>query len=325
MNLLEIKDLVINFDTYRGTVKALRGINLHLEAGESLAIVGESGSGKSVLAHSIMKLIPMPPGRVVSGSITLDGEDILSKNEKEMRSIRGVKVGMIFQDPMTSLNPTMKIGDQIAEGIVFHEKISWKDARNRALDLLKRVKISKPKDRMHQYPHELSGGMRQRVMIAIALSSSPQLLIADEPTTALDVTVQASILELLEELKRDFNMAIIMITHDLAIVSEVADRVAVMYSGRIVEEAKAKNIFTKPQHPYTEALLKSIPTMDMENKRELFTIDGRPPDLIRDIVGCPFAERCTKAMDICKKDYPKKSDISKSHFVHCWLKEGKEK
>lgn len=325
MKLLEIKDLVINFDTYRGTVKALRGINLNLEAGESLAIVGESGSGKSVLAHSIMKLIPMPPGRVVSGSIMLDGEEILSKNEREMRKIRGVKVGMIFQDPMTSLNPTMKIGDQIAEGIVVHENINWKDARKRALDLLERVKISKPKDRMQQYPHELSGGMRQRVMIAIALSSSPQLLIADEPTTALDVTVQASILGLLEELRRDFNMSIIMISHDLAIVSEVADRVAVMYSGKIVEEANTKDIFKKPQHPYTEALIKSIPTMGMGDKRELYTIDGMPPDLIRDIVGCPFAERCPKVMDKCTKQYPNRTDISKDHFVHCWLREDKEK
>ena len=321
--ILEINNLAINFSTYRGEVKALRGLSLHLNKGESLAIVGESGSGKSVLAHSIMRLLPSPPCKIISGEIILEGEDVLKKSNKEMEKIRGVKVGMIFQDPMTSLNPTMRVGDQIAETIVHHQKISWKEARKQVLELMELVHMTHPQERMDQYPHQLSGGMRQRVMIAIALACKPQLLIADEPTTALDVTIQAQILDLIEEIKRDMGMSVILITHDLAIVSEIADRVAVMYSGKIVEEGHTKEIFKNPQHPYTAALLKAIPGMHKDNSEELFTIEGTPPDLIKDIQGCPFAERCSFAHDACK-EYPAQYKISETHKTSCWLRE-KEK
>ena len=318
--LLKVENLYVSIDTYAGEVQPIRGINFSINKGESLAIVGESGSGKSVTVQTIMKLIPMPPARVKSGKILFDGEDIVPKSEKEMQKIRGGKIGMIFQDPMTSLNPTMTVGEQIAEGIIIHQKLNKKDALKKAVEMLKLVNIPTPEKRVNQYPHEFSGGMRQRVMIAMAMSCEPELLIADEPTTALDVTIQAQILDLMDELKQKTGTAIILITHDLGVVADVAERVIVMYGGEIMEEASVKDIFYNPKHPYTWGLIKSIPRLDIDrNKEKLSSIDGTPPDLIAPPKGCPFAPRCDYAMKIC---YDKKPDIFESEYNHktaCWL------
>ncbi len=320
--LLEVEDLYISFDTYAGEVQAIRGVNFDIDKGEALAIVGESGSGKSVTVQTVMRLIPMPPGKIKSGKILFHGENLLEKKEKDMQKIRGGKIGMIFQDPMTSLNPTMTVGKQIAEGIMLHQKLGRKEAMEKTLEMLKLVRIPNPEKRMKQYPHEFSGGMRQRVVIAIALACHPELLIADEPTTALDVTVQAQILDLLKELKNHLNTAVIMITHDLGVVADIAERVIVMYGGEIMEEARVHDIFYKPKHPYTWGLIKSIPRLDADSeKKELSSIEGTPPDTFNPPKGCPFAPRCENAMGICREEKPKMYLSGEGHRVACWLED----
>ena len=318
--ILDVKNLHVYFDTYAGVVKAIRDVSFHVNKGESLAIVGESGSGKSVTVQTVMKLIPMPPGRIASGEILFKDRDIVKMNEAEMRKIRGGEIGMIFQDPMTSLNPTMTVGKQIAEGIMMHQKVSHKEAMAKALEMLKAVNIPNPEERLNSYPHQFSGGMRQRVVIAIALACNPDLLIADEPTTALDVTGQAQILDLKNELKSKMNTAIILITHDLGVVADLAERVIVMYGGEIMEEASVHDIFKDPKHPYTWGLIKSIPRLDIDREKEkLSSIDGTPPDLFNPPVGCPFAPRCEYAMEICKKEKPGMINGGNNHRVSCWL------
>ncbi|QIB27394.1 ABC transporter ATP-binding protein [Caloranaerobacter azorensis] len=317
--LLEVKDLHVSFDTYAGEVKAVRGVDFHVDKGETLAIVGESGCGKSVTAQSIMKLIPMPPGKIKKGSIIFDGKDLVKFTDKQMESVRGREISMIFQDPMTSLNPTMKIGKQIMEGLIKHQNMTKKEAKERAIEMIKLVGIPNPAKRVQQYPHEFSGGMRQRAMIAIALACNPKLLIADEPTTALDVTIQAQILDLMKELQNRLNTSIIMITHDLGVVANIAHRIVVMYAGKIIESGTSDDIFFNPQHPYTWGLLQSVPRLDAANKEKLVPILGQPPDLFKPPVGCPFAARCDYAMPVCKEYYPEKTQISERHHVHCWL------
>ena len=317
--VLEVKDLHVSFDTYAGEVKAVRGISFDLNQGEVLAIVGESGCGKSVTAQTIMKLNPMPPARIVSGEIILADKDIVHASEKEMMKIRGKDVSMIFQDPMTCLNPTMQVGKQLTEAIRHHQNLTQEQATAEAIRLLEIVKIPNTKQRAKQYPHEFSGGMRQRVMIAMALSCAPKLLIADEPTTALDVTIQAQIMDLLKEIKEQTNTAIILITHDLGVVASMADRVAVMYAGKIVETGTAEDIFYHPSHPYTKALLKSLPKTDMDRSERLVSIAGTPPDLLNPPVGCPFASRCPYAMKICLTEMPPHFEPEKNHKSACWL------
>lgn len=317
--ILEINDLHVSFDTYAGEVKAVRGVNLYLNEGEVLAIVGESGCGKSVTAQTIMKLNPMPPARIAKGSIQLGNHDIVNASEKEMMKIRGKEVSMIFQDPMTSLNPTMQVGKQLTEAIRHHQNLSNEDAHKEAIRLLELVNIPNAKERAKQYPHQFSGGMRQRVMIAMALSCSPKLLIADEPTTALDVTIQAQIMDLLKEIKEKTNTAIILITHDLGVVAGMADRVAVMYAGKVVETGVAEQIFYHPSHPYTKALLKSLPTIEMDRSQRLTSIPGTPPDLLNPPAGCGFASRCTECMKICHTSLPEEFTIAENHKSSCWL------
>jgi oligopeptide transport system ATP-binding protein len=317
--VLQVNDLHVSFDTYAGEVKAVRGVSFELNEGEVLAIVGESGCGKSVTAQTIMKLNPMPPARIVRGGVLLADKDIVHATEKEMRRIRGKEVSMIFQDPMTCLNPTMQIGKQLTEAIRNHQKVTNKQAEEEAVRLLKLVKIPNPEQRIKQYPHEFSGGMRQRVMIAMALSSAPKLLIADEPTTALDVTIQAQIMDLLQEIKEKTNTAIILITHDLGVVASMADRVAVMYAGKIVETGSAEDIFYRPKHPYTKALLRSLPTTDMDRSIRLVSIPGTPPDLLNPPTGCGFASRCNDCMKICHEELPPHFTIEKNHYADCWL------
>ena len=319
INLLEVKNLNVSFNTYAGEVQALRDISFSVKRGETLAIVGESGSGKSVTVQTIMKLIPMPPGVIKNGEILFDGEDIVKANDKRMRELRGGKIGMIFQDPMTSLNPTTKVGKQIMEGILIHKKVSKEEAKKIAIDMLRKVGIPKPEERFYQYPHEFSGGMRQRVVIAIALSCEPDLLICDEPTTALDVTIQAQILDLINELKRDLNIAVILITHDLGVVAETADRVVVMYAGEKLEEAPVKELFENPKHPYTWGLLKSLPRLDMRNDERLTSIPGTPPDLLSPPKGDPFAARSEYAMKVDYEKKPPMIDLGNGHFVKSWL------
>lgn len=314
--ILSIENLRIHFETFAGEVQAIRGVNLKLEKGETLALVGESGSGKSVTAKSVMKLLSNN-AVVKEGSITFKGENILDKSERDMQSIRGKKIAMIFQDPMTSLDPTMKIGKQITEVIIKHEKASKEEADKRAEELLELVGIPNAKERMKQYPHQFSGGQRQRIVIAIALACNPDVLIADEPTTALDVTIQAQILELLKELQQQFQMAIIFITHDLGVVANVADRVAVMYAGKVVEVGTVDEVFYNPQHPYTWGLLRSMPTLHTGDT--LYAIPGSPPDLLDPPVGDAFALRSDVALEIDRVKEPPMFEVSPTHFAATWL------
>ena len=316
--VLEIKDLRVSFDTYAGEVQAVRGVDLTVNKGEVVAIVGESGCGKSVTAQTVMKLNPMPPARIKTGSIDLCGRDIVAASEKEMQDIRGELVSMIFQDPMTCMNPTMRVDRQLTETLIKKKKIEKKDAEAEAVRLLKLVQIPNAEERAKQYPHEYSGGMRQRAMIAMALACGPHLLIADEPTTALDVTVQAQIMELLVKIKEETQTAIILITHDLGVVANLADRVAVMYAGKIVEKGSARDIFYNTQHPYTKALLKSLPTVDTKKDEKLVSIPGTPPDLFAPPKGCGFASRCESCMKICKEYQPPTFEVGESHEASCW-------
>lgn len=318
-NVLEVTDLHVSFHTYAGEVKAVRGVNFNVGQGETVAIVGESGCGKSVTAKSIMRLLPSPPAQYKRGSIQFQGKDLLDVTEKEMQTIRGNQISMIFQDPMTSLNPTMKIGNQIMEAILKHNDMSKKDAIEKAVEMLKLVGIPQPDKRVNQYPHEFSGGMRQRAMIAMALACNPRLLIADEPTTALDVTIQAQILELMKKIQEETGTSIIIITHDLGVVAEMADRVVVMYAGQVIESGTVKELFAKPQHPYTIGLLNSVPRLDMDKKQPLAPIIGTPPDLIDPPEGCPFYARCKYAMRVCEHHDPELDEVSPNQFAACWL------
>ena len=317
--LLEVNNLQVNFKAHGGTVHAVRDVSFHLNQGEVVGLVGESGCGKSVTAQMIMRLIPSPPVEIVSGEIWFEGEELLSKEEVEMRQIRGKKIGMVFQDPLTSLDPTMTIGKQIIEGIFQHERISKKEAWNQAIELLHLVGIAEPEKRVNQYPFEFSGGMRQRVVIAMAIACNPQLLIADEPTTALDVTIQAQILSLLKNLQDKKKMSILLITHDLGIVAGMCDRVMVMYAGKIVEVGTVEQIFYQPQHPYTKALLKAIPRLDLGKEKPLQSIFGSPPDLSHPPAGCSFHPRCPSAMPVCCSYEPLLEDLEGEHRSACWL------
>jgi len=318
--VLQVKDLHVSFKTFGGEVKAVRGVSFDLHKGETLAIVGESGCGKSVTSQSIMRLIPNPPGKITGGKILFKGHDLTKVKEPSMRKIRGADISMIFQDPMTSLNPTLTIGDQLMEGIIQHEKLSNQQAMQVAIDMLDLVGIPSPKARLKQYPHQFSGGMRQRIVIAMALVCRPEVLIADEPTTALDVTIQAQILDLFRHIQKKTDVSIILITHDLGVVAQVADRIAVMYAGKIVEEGNRREIFYNPQHPYTRGLLNSVPRLDTEGA-ELIPIGGTPPDLFSPPPGCPFSARCKFAMEVCDRVYPFKTHLSKEHHVDCWLQD----
>ncbi len=316
--LLEIQDERLSFFTPAGEVKALNGVSFSMDAGDVLGIVGESGSGKSVTAYSIMGLTAYP-GKLIGGTIRFNGHQIDKMTEKEFRQIRGNEVSIIFQDPMTSLNPVYTIGNQITEVIRLHTGKSKQEADTRAKELLELVGINEPEKRLKQYPHELSGGMRQRVMIAIALACEPKLLIADEPTTALDVTIQAQILELMQELREKLGMSIIMITHDLGVVASMCEKIAVMYAGHIVEYGTADEIFYEPKHEYTKGLIKSIPKLNVEQTQRLVPIEGQPVDLLNPPAGCPFAPRCEKCMKICLSEMPPKTELSDTHYSHCWL------
>ena len=315
--LLEVKDLETEFKVKRGTVKAVNGVSFEVDKGEILAVVGESGSGKSVTSLSVMGLI-RDPGRVAGGEILFGGENLLKKNTKEMQAIRGDKISMIFQEPMTSLNPVYRVKDQIMETILTHTTMSKKEALARAIEMLDLVGIPAPEQRVNDYPHQMSGGMRQRVMIAMALACDPELLIADEPTTALDVTIQAQILDLINRLREKLGMAVLLITHDLGVVAETADKVVVMYCGRVVEQATVEQLFTKPLHPYTQGLLDSIPKMD-EDKERLYMIKGIVPDPIHLPKGCSFADRGDKCMEKCKEHMPKLARTEDGRKVRCFL------
>ena len=319
-NLLEVQDLKLYFKVKAGRVRAVDGVSFAVRPGEKVGVVGESGCGKSVTALSIMRLIPQPPGEYAGGSVLFEDQDLIDMPEREMRTIRGGKIGMIFQDPMTCLNPTMTVGNQIAEGLRIHLKVSKDEGRRRATALLEQVGIPAAAERIDSYPHQFSGGMRQRVMIAIALACNPKLLIADEPTTALDVTVQAQILELINGVCSDFGTAVILITHDLGVVAGMTDRVVVMYAGKVVEEAPTDELFANPRHPYTLGLLASVPRLDEERHATLRTIEGAPPDLLKPPPGCPFMPRCAFARGICRTMPP--LDPVAGHSAHrkaCWV------
>ena len=324
MALLEIKGLKTHFKTDDGWLHAVDGVDMSIEAGETLGVVGESGCGKSVTAKTVMKLIDMPPGRIVAGQVLWQGRDLVPLGAEDMRRIRAKEIAIIFQEPMTSLNPVYTVGEQIAESIRLHEGLSRKDAIARAVEMLKLVRIPTPERRVHDYPHQFSGGMRQRVMIAMALSCKPQLLIADEPTTALDVTIQAQILDLLAELKSEMGMAIMLITHAMGVVAEVAQRVVVMYAGQVVEEALVGELFAHPRHPYTQGLIRSIPRIDsaLTKKGRLETIPGTVPKLIAPPEGCRFAPRCKFAMPACTQATPPLRQVAPGHKVACILDTG---
>ncbi|HYH04565.1 MAG TPA: ABC transporter ATP-binding protein [Bacillota bacterium] len=316
--LLEIVDLKTSFFTYAGEVKAVDGVNIKIDSGEAVAIVGESGCGKSVTAFSILRLL-QHPGKIVSGNIFFKGTDLTKLSEKEIRKIRGNEISMIFQDPMTSLNPVLSIKQQMTEGLMLHKKLTLPQATAKAVELMKLVGIPSPEERLQQYPHQFSGGMRQRVMIAMAMACEPQLLIADEPTTALDVTIQAQILDLMKDLKQKINTAIILITHDLGVVAGLCEKVIVMYAGKVIETGTLHDIYYDPRHPYTWGLLNSVPRLDEANKEKLVPIWGQPPDLLAPPTGCRFAPRCEYAMQICEREMPPGITITEQHQAACWL------
>ena len=318
--ILEVENLNVSFNTYAGEVKAVRGVSFELSKGETLAFVGESGCGKTVTAKSILRLLK-PPFAVIKpeSKIICKGKDVLKMSEKELCEFRGDEVGMIFQDPMTSLNPTMTVGNQIMESLMIHKKLDKNAAREEAVQMLKMVNIPSPEKRINNYPHEMSGGMRQRVMIAIALACNPNVLIADEPTTALDVTIQAQIMDLMMEIKTEMNTAIILVTHDLGVVANFADRIQVMYAGEVVERGTTKEIFNESRHPYTWALLRSVPRLGSKSKEELYALGGTPPDLLLPLNHCPFADRCEFCMPVCKVHKPQETVLSDTHKVSCWL------
>ena len=315
--LLLVRDLRTYFYTEEGVGRAVDGVSFELDRGQTLGLVGESGCGKSVSALSVMRLVPEPPGKIESGQILLKGQNLLELGEDDMCAIRGDDVAMIFQEPMTSLNPVLTCGYQIVEAVLLHQKVSKQEARNRAIEMLKMVGIPAPEQRIDEYPHQLSGGMRQRIMIAMALSCNPDLLIADEPTTALDVTIQAQILDLLERLQEDLSMAILLITHDLGVIAEAADRIAVMYAGKIVEYATTEKLFENPGHPYAKGLLQSIPRLDQRRDR-LEIIPGMVPDARYFPRGCRFSPRCPLADDHCREEEPRLSELEEGHWVSCW-------
>jgi oligopeptide transport system ATP-binding protein len=318
-SLLDIRNLKVEFSTYGGKIKAVRGVNLSIEQGECIAVVGESGCGKTVTAKSVLRLLPYPQAKISSGEIIFNGTDLLKLSEKEIQKIRGNRIGMIFQDPMTSLNPTMTIGRQISEVLIKHQKISKAAAKEKTIDFLRMVHIANPERRYKEYPDSLSGGLRQRVVIAIAMCLNPQLILADEPTTALDVTIQAQILDLMRELQGKFNTAIMLITHDMGVVANMARRVLVFYAGEIIEQGLCDDIFYTPKHPYTWGLLKSMPGINTDNKESLVSIEGAPPDLFAPPEGCAFAARCDYAMNLCVEKEPPILDLGKDHCVKCWL------
>lgn len=317
--LLQVKNLAVSFSTYRGKVKAVRDVSFSVDEGKTIGIVGESGCGKSVTSHAIMGLLPRENSKIEHGQIIFNDRNITDLSEKEMNRLRGNEIAMIFQDPMTSLNPVLTIGTQIQESLFLHKKLTKQQARQRAIELLKLVGIPSAEMRLDDYPHQFSGGMRQRVMIAMALSCEPKLLIADEPTTALDVTVQAQILDLLKQLQRKTNTAIVLISHDLGVIANLCDDIAVMYAGQIVEYGSAEGIFYNAHHPYTKGLLKSLPRLTDKKDEPLSVIEGQPPDLKQDINFCPFAMRCDKAMRICAVQIPAVTQIDNHHYVKCWL------
>ena len=321
--ILDIKEERLSFFTPAGEVKALNGVSFAMNQGDVLGIVGESGSGKSVTAYSVMGLTAYP-GKLVGGTVWFNGHEIEKMKEKDFRKIRGNEVSIIFQDPMTSLNPVYTIGNQIVEVILLHTKKTKQEAWARARELLELVGINEPDRRLKQYPHELSGGMRQRVMIAIALACEPKLLIADEPTTALDVTIQAQILELMNDLRRKLGMSIIMITHDLGVVAQMCEKIAVMYAGHIVEYGTTDEIFYNPQHEYTKGLINSIPKLNAEEKERLVPIEGQPVDLLNPPAGCPFAPRCKSCMKVCLNKMPPRTELSDTHYTYCWLRQKEE-
>ena len=317
--LLQVRNLVTRFGSGEGALTAVNDVSFDVAAGETLAIVGESGSGKSITALSIMRLVPEPPGRIESGQVMFDGVDLLKLSEQEMRRIRGNRIAMIFQEPMTSLNPSLTIGLQIAEPINLHKGLAWEKAYDKAAELLNRVRMPDAKSRLSAYPHQFSGGMRQRIMIAMALACQPKLIIADEPTTALDVTVQAQILALLKELTRETGAALILITHDLGVVARYADRVCVMYGGKVIETAHARDLYAKPLHPYTRGLMASIPRLDQPPGMRLVPIKGQPPNLAQLPPGCSFNPRCGEAVERCRHDVPSLMKADDQHSHACWV------
>jgi oligopeptide transport system ATP-binding protein len=323
--LLQVKDLRTHFYTEEGLVKAVDGVTYDVQEGETLALVGESGCGKSISALSLLKLIPIPPGRIVSGEVLFDGEDLMKLNEDEIRKIRGNRISMVFQEPMTSLNPVLTIGKQMTEALELHLKLNREAATARAIQLLEMVGVAEAERRIGDYPHQFSGGMRQRVMIAMAMACNPRLLIADEPTTALDVTIQAQVLEVMARLSREFGTAVIIITHNLGVVARYADRVNVMYAGRIIEMASAPDVYADPRHPYTLGLLKSVPRLDQVTDEKLVPIEGLPPDLGHLPPGCAFYARCTYRLDKCREEYPPFAQVAENHYAACWVDVTKER
>ncbi|MCI8391389.1 MAG: ABC transporter ATP-binding protein [Roseburia sp.] len=319
-HILEVKNLRVSYHTYAGEVKAVRGVSFELGTGEALAIVGESGCGKSVTAKSIMGLIKAPQGEIKEDSeIIYQGENILEYDKKQWQAYKGGECAIVFQDALASLNPTMRVGKQIMENLMVHKHMTKQEAAAEAVEMLRLVGIPEPEKRVKQYPHQFSGGMRQRVMIAIAFACDPKLLICDEPTTALDVTIQGQILDIIKDLQKKNNTSVIMITHDLGVVANVAKEIAVMYSGMIVERGLCEDIFYHPRHPYTWALIQSVPRLDLKNKQELSSIPGTPPDLLNPPVGCPFSTRCRYCMEICKEEMPERTDFGNGHTAACWL------
>ena len=323
--LLQVKDLRTHFYTEEGLVKAVDGVSYDVQEGETLALVGESGCGKSISALSLLKLIPIPPGRIVSGEVLFEGEDLMKLSEDEIRKIRGNRISMVFQEPMTSLNPVLTIGKQMTEALELHLKLNKEAATARAIQLLEMVGVAEAERRIVDYPHQFSGGMRQRVMIAMAMACNPKLLIADEPTTALDVTIQAQVLEVMARLSREFGTAVIIITHNLGVVARYADRVNVMYAGRIIEMASAAAVYADPRHPYTLGLLKSVPRLDQITDEKLIPIEGLPPDLGHLPPGCAFYARCTYRLDKCREEYPPLALVADNHYAACWVDTTKER